>query len=225
MRVLVIGATGATGRVVIEELLRRGHDVVAFARRPGDIPEREGLQTVRGDALVRADVDRGLAGCDAVVVALGISENPLLVRLRRRASRTAVDVRSQGTANVVAAMREAGIARLVVQSTYGAAETRARLSPVWKAIFALVLKPQIEDTERQEDIVRASGLDWTLIRPVSLIEGDRDRHVLRSTDGAAATMKVSYASVAALHADAVEGAYVGTAVAISASPVALATSR
>ncbi len=216
-KTLVIGANGATGKAVVAELLARGQAVTAFVRRAdamgSDLPA--GLDLAVGDVMDAESVARAVAEHDAVVVVLGIRENALKVRLRG-ASATAMSVRSTGTKNIVDAMRRHGVERLVVQTTYGVFETWARLSWAWKLIFWLVLKPQIEDSERQEQVVTASGLEWVLVRPVGLSDG-AGREAMVSTVGETRGMKVSRLAVADVLADATEGReHVGQHLAISA---------
>ncbi|MGY1704062.1 NAD(P)-dependent oxidoreductase [Geodermatophilus sp. SYSU D00697] len=204
MRVLVVGATGGSGRAAVDALAARGHEVTAFARRASAVyEERAGVRAVDGDATVAADVERAVRGQDAVVVALGISESPLRVRLLGSRG-TPLDVRSRGTRTVVAAMRSAGVRRLVVQSSYGVGETRTRLPLSSRLVLALLLRPQIADHERQERLVRDSGLDWTLVQPVYLTDGDEPATV--SPDGDVEEWRVSRAAVGSVLADAVDGA-------------------
>lgn len=221
MRVLLIGATGATGRQTIDHLLDQGHRVTALSRRAEALEARAGLRIATGDVLVPADVDAVMPGHDAVIVVLGIRENPLLVRLRGTRG-TAMDVRSRGTANVVAAMRAHGVRRLVVQTTFGAGDSRTDLSVVWKTIFTVLLAPQIRDTEVQEDVVRGSGLDWTLVRPVSLADGPAPGPMMASTSGRTRSMSVGRRDVAGYLAAAVaDPSLIGQTVALSAgAPVA-----
>ena len=113
MDVLVIGATGGSGRAVCDALLERGHRVTALARHASTLSPRPGLTAVDGDATDADLLDRLMPGHDAVVVTLGISEPALRVRLRG-AKGTTGDVRSRGTAAVVAAAGRAGIRRIVV---------------------------------------------------------------------------------------------------------------
>ena len=193
MKVLVVGATGGTGRTAVEALVAEGHEVTALARQAGAVlGGRAGVRAVDGDATVAADVHAAVRGQDAVVVTLGITESPVRVRLRGPAG-TPLDVRSRGTAAVVAAMREHGVRRLVVQSSFGVGETRDLLPLSSRLVFALMLKPQIADHEVQEDAVRRSGLDWTLVQPVYLTDGDEP--AARSTDGSVQGMKVSRRAV------------------------------
>jgi uncharacterized protein YbjT (DUF2867 family) len=214
MRILVIGASGGSGRAVCDELLDRGHRVTAFARRAGELPDRPGLARVPGDATNSEDLDRVLPGHDAMVVILGISEPMMRVRLRG-ASGTYDDVRSRGTHAIVAAARRAGIERIVVQSSYGVGETRHLLPFASKVLFAVMIKPQIADTEVQEHIVRASGLDWTLVQPVYLTDGERAEPYL-SIDGSTRQSKVSRATLARVSADlATTRDHVGATVSVS----------
>lgn len=205
MRVLVIGATGGTGRRAVTELLARGHDVTAFARGAAGLEVRDDarLRRLPGDATDAADVRAAVAGHDAVVVALGIAEDALRVRLRGSRG-TPMDVRSRGTKHVVAAMREHGVRRLVVLSSYGVGPTRDRLPLVTRLVFALVLAPQIADTERQEQVVRASGLDWVLAQPVNLTDDVAPTgRAVASTTGDQVTMRVTRDHVARFLAVAV----------------------
>ncbi len=218
MNILIVGSTGASGRAVLSELLQRGHHVTAFARNPSSITEtHERLRVAQGDVTNETDVARAVAGHDAVIVTLGITENPILVRLRG-ARRTPTNVRSEGTANIVRAMEAAGVGRLVVQSTYGVGETRGRLPFKERMIFSLLLKPQIEDTERQEAIVRDSNLQWSLVQPVGLTDDDQPEESCVSAEGDLRNMVVSRRTVAHHIADTLEtDTYANRSVAISAA--------
>jgi uncharacterized protein YbjT (DUF2867 family) len=219
MKVLVVGSTGGSGRAAVEHLLAQGHEVTAFSRRADKVETRsERLCFVNGDVMNPADVERAVAGHDAVVVTLGISENPLRVRLMGPAH-TPIDVRSTGTANVIDAMRKHGVSRLVVQTSYGVGTTRDRLGVVDALFFELLLKPQIADTEKQNREVEASGLDWVIVQPVHLTDGSDDELPFVSTEGETALMKVSRNSVGRFLAGAVQGpAFVRKSVALSGQP-------
>ncbi|MET0285442.1 MAG: NAD(P)H-binding protein [Polyangiales bacterium] len=215
MKVLVIGATGGSGRAAVRSLLARGHQVTAFTRS-GQFDLVDGRLTVlRGDATNQHDVERAVQGHDAVVVTLGISENPLRVRFFG-AAHTPTSIRSDGTRLVIAAMKKHGVRRLVVQTTYGVGETRDKLGFLDSMFFKLLLKPQIADTELQTSEVSASGLDWVLAQPVHLTDDAADPAPFLSTEGETGNMKVSRASVGRFLADAVQDArYLRKSVAIS----------
>jgi uncharacterized protein YbjT (DUF2867 family) len=203
MKVLVIGASGGSGRAAVERLLHEGHDVTAFARSVDSIePRAPRLHVVHGDAMRAADVERVIEGQEAVIVTLGISENAFKVRLWGP-GRTPMAVRSAGTRNVIAAMRKHGVKRLVVQTVYGVGDTRDRLDLANKIFFELVLKPQIADTEIQNREVAESGLDWVLVQPVHLTDGAEDDLPFSSTEGDTAKMRVSRKSVGRFLARAV----------------------
>lgn len=203
MRVLVMGATGGSGRAAVDALVAEGHEVTAFARRASSaFAGRAGVRAVDGDAAQADDVDAAVRAQDAVVVTLGISENALRVRLRG-SSGTPLDIRSRGTATVVAAMQRHGVRRLVAQSSYGVGETRDRLPFSSRVVFALVLRPQIADHERQERIVRDSGLDWTIVQPVNLT--DDDEAATTSRTGGVEGMKVSRRALGAVLAGLATG--------------------
>ena len=205
MKVLVVGASRGTGAELVAELVARGHEVTAYARRPAaaDADRDDRVRHVAGDVLDRAALGAAMVGQDAVVVTLGIPDNPFRVRLTRRAS-APLDVRSRGTQLVVDAMREHGVRRLVVQSTHGIGDTYAELPLALKAFFTLGIRPQVDDHERQERLVRGSGLDWTIVRPTVLHDDAADRPVHVATDDHAPTMRVSRRQVARVEADALE---------------------
>lgn len=161
MNVIVFGATGTIGQLVVKSVLEDGHSVTAFARNPEKLPfEASDFTMFAGDVSDPQAVMDAIKGQDAVIVTLGAGM-----------SRKSL-VRSVGTRNIIAAMQEIGVKRLVCQSTLGAHESRNNLNFYWKYImFGLILRPVLKDHERQEDLVRESDLDWTLVRPSGFIDG------------------------------------------------------
>ena len=219
MKVLVVGATGGSGRAAVAELARRGHEVTALSRHASALTG-PGIAGVDGDATEPGVVGPLVAGQDAVVVTLGISENPVRVRLRGPAG-TRADVRSRGTRVVVEAMRADGGRRLVVQTSYGVGPTRDRLPLVTRLVFAVLLKPQIADTQRQHDVVATSGLDWVEVQPVNLRDDDEPLPAFVSPAGETRSMAVARSQVGRVLADAVErDTFVGRTVAVSHDPAA-----
>ncbi|MEV1133220.1 NAD(P)-dependent oxidoreductase [Rhodococcus coprophilus] len=215
MKVLVVGATGGSGRAAVTALLDRGHDVTVFVRNPetsGAIGERAAVVT--GDATRPDDVDVAVRGQDAVIVTLGISENPVRVRMRGPAG-TALDVRSRGTRNIVAAMERHDVGRLVVQTSYGVGDTRGKLPRRYALMFRALLGPQIADTEIQDALVRASDVLWTLVQPVNLTDGASGT-AETSDAGEVAGWHVARGAVGEVLADAVERSdYVKKTIAVS----------
>ena len=214
MHVLVVGATGGSGRAAVAELTTRGHTVTALSRHASSLTG-PGLRGVDGDATDPAVVDALVAGQDAVVVPLGISEDPQRVRLRGPVG-TPADVRSRGTRVVIDAMQRHGVRRLVVQTSYGVGATRPLLPPATRLVFALLLAPQIADTERQARLVHTSGLDWVEVQPVNLVDTDLPGPAFTSTTGEQRGLKVSRTQVGRVLAAAVgTDAHVGRTLSVS----------
>jgi uncharacterized protein YbjT (DUF2867 family) len=215
MKVLVLGSTGGSGRAALSFLLQKEHDVTAFARSASSVPAHPRLRVAVGDALDPEAVARAVEGQDAVVVALGIRENPFRVRMFGPAH-TPLDVRSRGTRHVIAAMHRHGVRRLVVQTSYGVGDTRERLGLANRLFFQLVLKPQIADTEAQNAEVEGSELEWVIAQPVHLTDDADAPEPFVSIAGETRKMSVSRRSVGRFLADAVTGtAFVHTSVALS----------
>jgi uncharacterized protein YbjT (DUF2867 family) len=220
MKILIMGATGGSGRAAAERLVAEGHEVTAFSRR--GVAVAPGVRVVSGDAMNPGDVARAVAGHDAVIVTLGITESPLRVRLFGP-RHTPAAVRSVGTRNVIAAMQAHGVRRLVVQTTFGVGATRDRLGWLDALFFALLLKPQIADTEVQNREVSESGLEWVIAQPVHLTDDADDDMPFASVAGETGRLKVSRRSVARFLARAATSAeFVGREVALS-GPVAPAS--
>jgi nucleoside-diphosphate-sugar epimerase len=202
MNVLVVGASRGSGAATVRALAEAGHLVTALARSKPTEPNSDAVRYVVGDVLDGDALAKAMVGQDAVVVTLGISDNPLRVRLLRRAT-APLDVRSRGTAKVINAMQAAGSRRLIVQSTYGIGETYANLPLSLKAFFTLVIRPQVADHVRQEALVRSSGLDWTLVRPVVLHDNPANAPAEVDLQDQVVSMKVSRTQLAHVLAQAV----------------------
>jgi uncharacterized protein YbjT (DUF2867 family) len=213
MKVLVVGASRGTGAALVSELAGRGHLVTAYARQAGGDDER--VRYVAGDVLDQEALEKAMIGQDAVAVTLGIPDNPFLVRLTRRAS-SPLDVRSRGTAGVVTAMRAHGVPRLAIESVYGIGSTYAHLPLALKAFLTFAIRPQVDDHERQEGLVRASGLEWTIVRPTVLHDEPTAEPPYVGSDERPPSMRVSRHQVARVLADALDqDALVGRVLTVS----------
>jgi len=161
VRIVVLGATGGTGRHVVEQALGHGHEVVAFSRDPGVQPSpHDRLTVIAGDALDSAAVQSAVDGCDCVISVLGSH------------SLRDVTVYSDGIANTIRAMTARGIRRLVVVSAAGVGMDRDDLSLAVRAMHRLPgLRSIYDDMERMEGDVMLSDLDWTIVRPPFLTNG------------------------------------------------------
>lgn len=175
MKVIVFGATGTVGRLAVENLLKAGHSVTAFARSPEKLNLSDPkLRLAAGDAMKLSDVTAAVAGHDAVVVTLGSG-------MSRKSK-----IRSEGTMNVIKAMQIHGVRRLIAQSTLGARDSWPTLNFWWKRVmFGALLAPVFRDHELQEQLVEASGLDWTIVRPSAFTDQPTTRPVIEDVQNTA----------------------------------------
>jgi len=157
----VFGASRGVGRAVVEQALAKGHRVTAVARNGADLRrDFPTLEVVEGDVSDSRTVDRALEGVETVVCALGAK------------AFSNSRVRSEGTAAIARGMKRRGISRIVAVSLMGAGETRKHLPFFFRyVIFPLYLRKPVADHERQEELLRTSDLDWTIVRPPNLDDG------------------------------------------------------
>ncbi len=175
MKVLIVGATGRTGRLLVKGALERGHDVTALARAPeklGDLAGR--VRVVAGDVLDGGVVSDAVDGQDAVLVALSAAH---------KKSEPAVN--ALGTLNVIRSMQRYQVPRLVVLSASGTQPGRDPNLP-WayeKVVKPLFLKHAYADLRRMETSVRQSELDWTIVRVSGALTDGPPRGAYRAEPG------------------------------------------
>lgn len=159
MNVLVLGAGGKTGDLVVERALAAGHTVTAFVHDHIS-PQPAGVRRIVGDVECPETVADAVAGQDAVVDAIG-GKTPF----------KATGLESKAARNVVDAMRAQGARRLVVVSMMGVGESKAQ-APFW---YEFLLQPTMlrgakQDKARMESVVAGSGLDYVIARPPRLTD-------------------------------------------------------
>jgi putative NADH-flavin reductase len=186
MKLLIFGATGSVGRQLVQQALQKGHLVTAFARTPAKLGIRHTqLEMVQGDVLDYGSVAKAVQNQEAVFCALGAGRQG--------------GVRAEGTSHIIRAMESAGVKRLVCQTTLGAGDSRGNLNFFWKYfMFGLLLKEAYADHQVQEEYVRKSPLDWTIVRPGAFTDGPLTgtyRHGFPATDKTT-KLKISRADVA-----------------------------
>jgi putative NADH-flavin reductase len=171
MKILILGATGATGQLIVRDATTSGHHVVALvrAKASSNLP---GAEVIEGDVRDEETLARALNGCDAVVSALGTG-----MGLRE------VDLLTVATRALVAAMTRAGVRRLICISALGVGDSRYHGGFVFDRLFQpLLLGPAYKDKDRQEAAIRASSLDWVVIRPAQLTNGAARGRIRATTD-------------------------------------------
>lgn len=188
MKLIIFGATGSIGRQLVQQALEKGHLVKAFVRDPSKLGiQHANLKITQGDVMDLASVEQAVQGQDVVLCSLGSGHQ-----------RTGA-VRSEGTRNIIQAMKQAGVRRLICQTTLGIGESRENLNFFWKYImFGFILREPYADHEKQEEYVKQSDLDWIIVRPGAFVEGNLTnsyRHGFPSTDRTS-KLKISRADVA-----------------------------
>lgn len=166
MHIVIFGANGQTGRLLTRRVLDKGHSAVAVTRRPQDFPFADpGLTVAEADVRNASSLLGVVRGADAVLSTLGV---PFSTR--------PIDTYSVGVRNIVEVMRSTGVCRLAVVSSTGAyhypnrKETPLSLRLFEPVITRTIGKSTYDDQRRMEEIVRASGLDWTVVRPSGLFD-------------------------------------------------------
>ena len=164
MRLLIVGATGGTGRALVEQALERGHAVTALVRNPSRLPHADPrLTVVVGDVMTPASLDAAVRGQDAVLSALG-----------HKRWFYPTHILSEGTHNLIDAMGRHGVRRLIVETALGVGDTWWQMGLYYTLFVRIVILPfYFFDKGRQEAVVRRSGLDWTVVRPGALNNGPR----------------------------------------------------
>ena len=167
MKLLVVGATGGLGRDAVANALAHGRATAALVRDPARAALPSEVELVTGDVLERDSLGPAVARREAIICALG-SPSP------RKPSTLLRD----GTANLIAAMTEHDVRRLVCVTLLGTGASRSNCSLIYRGLILRVLAPMMSDKQGQEQAVRESDLDWVLVRPPRLSRG-RARGTLR----------------------------------------------
>lgn len=158
MNIAVFGATGGTGRQLLQQALAAGHTVSALARDPTRLELQPGLRVVAGDVLDSAAVADCLASADAVACCLG-----------SRGARAPVE--AAGTRRIIEGMQACGVRRLVAVTSLGVGDSREQVGLPFRLVMDFALRAVMQAKAEQEALVRASGLEWTLVRPGGLTDG------------------------------------------------------
>jgi uncharacterized protein YbjT (DUF2867 family) len=194
MRLAIFGATGGTGLEVTRQALEKGHSVRVLVRNPNRMPlTNANMRIVLGNALDHESVTKTILGADAVLNCLG--QRNLLRNTR---------VVSVGTHLIMGVMKEQGVRRLVVESAFGAGESAAQATLLQRLVFATLLWAPYDDKKLMEPDVKASGLEWTILRPTLLTNGQLTGRYVAEAGIRPKVTSVTRADVAAAMLRAVE---------------------
>lgn len=171
LRLLVLGARRGIGAALVRTASEAGHRVTGFSRLPSALVS-EAVAYRQGDVRNPDDIDAAVRDQDAVVwtVGTGITREP-------------VTLFSDGTRHVLDAMDRHGVRRLVAVTGIGAGNTKGHGGFSYDHIInPLFLRTIYEDKDRQEEIIRASSVEWLIVRPGFLTNGPRTGHYQVVTD-------------------------------------------
>ena len=191
MRVLILGATGSVGHHLVEQALERKLEVTVLVRSPVN-GLLEKCSVLVGDALNARDVDRAVAGQDAVIYCIGRSEH-----------RTPTTLFSETTRVLLDAMERREVRRLICITGIGAGDSQGHGGLLYdRVIYPFFTKRTYLDKDRQEALIRQSDLDWVIVRPASYTDGPKTGALRAATDLAGFSVsKISRADVAAFVLD------------------------
>jgi putative NADH-flavin reductase len=186
--IVIFGASGRTGRLVLEQALARGYHVTAFVRDPAKLSLRhERLRVVQGDIQDAEKVAGAVAGQDAVVSALGPAQNTPDYQIER------------GTRHIIAAMKRHGVARLVATAGAGVRvpQDKPGLPDRLIKLALLVFSRHVyEDMRRTVALIQDSGLEWTVVRFPMLVDGNAKGSVRSGYVGGGLGVRVTRADAA-----------------------------
>jgi putative NADH-flavin reductase len=161
LKLLVFGATGPSGRQLVQQALSQGHEVTVFARNPEVLAADKRVRIAAGDATRDAEqIAEAMRGQEAVISALG-----------RRNTFRSDNLIARSMRLILPAMEQAGVRRLVVMSAFGVGASRRDAPLIPRIMYRVLLSDIFADKKAAEDEIRRSSLDWTIVYPVLLTDG------------------------------------------------------
>lgn len=180
MKILIIGATGRTGRLIVEEAVKQGYDLNVLVRDKNRVPfNSKSIKVYQGTPARRTDLAAAMQGCDLIISALGIaraSDAPWSKLI------TPPKFITESMKNMIAEADQQNLKHFITVSAWGAGDTKKEI-PFWLKwlINYTNLRPVYAEHESQEKLLAASDLRWTAVRPVALNDSKKKK-----------TLKVSF---------------------------------
>jgi len=162
MKLLIIGSTGRTGKELIKQGLAQGHYITALARKPAKIKiKNKNLKIVKGNVLKLETLEKAFENQDVILSALG--HKRLIIK---------TNILSEGTKNIITAMKKNGIKRLICITSLGINDSRFKLGLYYTFfVIPFIIAFYFHDKSKQEKLIMQSNLEWTIIRPGMLTNG------------------------------------------------------
>lgn len=162
IKLTVFGATGRTGQFIVQQALTQGHEIVAYVRTPSKLTvTHENMSIVQGDMNDAAQIEAAISGADAVISALGPTQNKPDYQLTR------------GIGHILAAMQTHDVKRIVLSTGAGVRDPQDQpgmFDKIMGTMLKLLAKHVLEDSQRMVEKVKASDSDWTIVRVPMLVD-------------------------------------------------------
>jgi len=164
MKLLIIGGTGKTGQELIKQGLEKGHDITALVRDPNKLKlSHHNLKVVKGDVLKPESFGNIFHGQDSVLSVLG--HKKFFIK---------TNILSIGTNNIIKEMNEHKVKRFICVTSLGINDSRFKLGLYYTLfVIPVIIYFYFSDKSKQEKIIKASNLDWTIVRPGQLTNGKK----------------------------------------------------
>ena len=204
MKILILGGTGRTGIQLIEEGLRRGHQINALVRYPEKLKsESSNLQVIKGTPSNIDDLRKAINGAEVVVNTLNISTNSNWPWAKLR---TPKDFISSSIRNMINVMHEERIKRIITMSAHGAGDSITEVPGWFKLLISYsTMRYAYKEHGEQEKLLKESDLDWIVVRPMSLTDSQKTEEIQVSFKGVPKPrMTISRRSVAIFMLDIAE---------------------
>jgi putative NADH-flavin reductase len=216
MRILLLGATGRTGKLVMQQALQRGHIVHALVRDKNKVKlNHADLTLFEGQPADKAVLENGMKGCEAILSALNISRTSDFPWAKLRSPK---DFLSSVMKHIIELAPQQSISRIIFTSAWGAAETRKDI-PGWFRWFIehSNIKYPYDDHARQEELIKQTSLQWTSVRPVGLTNSNNTKELIVTiNNNPKPWLTISRRHVASFMLDVLEkNLYVGEMVVVS----------
>jgi len=179
MKILILGATGRTGKLILEEALKQDYEVNCLVREPKKIKKNhKKLKILKGSPEQISDLENAIKDCKGIISALNISRKSDFPWSKLRTPPTFL---SNVMKNIILLADKNGLERIVVCSAWGVAETEKEI-PFWFSWFIKNSNIGVayKDHERQENELKKSKLNWTIVRPTGLTNFKNDKKVIES---------------------------------------------
>jgi len=188
MRLTIFGATGRTGQYLLEEALTAGYEVTILVRDPSKVKIKNSLlKILAGNIQNAAQVEQAVAACECVISVLGPTENKPIYEI------------SAGTDNILAAMKKQSVRRLVISAGAGVGgpnDSPALFNLFINFLLKILSRHVYADMVQTVAKVRASDLDWTIVRVPMLTDDPRTGKIQVGYVGKGMDVRISYADMA-----------------------------